>query len=229
MATMAYAIEDDPQINYDSALEIYYGKKAAIIKKKTFGYDASTQQWAEGEIFDVDLDEQVRNFARGYDQRLFIPRQWTVELREDGIVSAALRLDAVNIVGGEAESIQEKEWLLECDVKNSIVQAWPKAMMRGIVNGWVGAFSCTTSVSFPDMLGASYVDVPASVTDTAISYMQELAAEEFGFKPTYAGHIHGTRHMIGFCKRPLDLNIHQFRHLVGDQYEKLFPRYQRDN
>ena len=230
MVMNAYEIDNEPRINYDdSVLEMHYGKKAAVLKKKSFGYDASTQQWVEGEIFDVDLDDQVRKFARGYNQRLFIPRQWIVELREDGIVSAALQLDAVNIVGGKAESVQEKEWLLECDVTNSIVQAWPKAMMTGRVNGWVGAFSCTTSVTFPDMLGASYVDVPASVTDAAISYMQELAAEEFGFNPTYTGNIHGIRHMIGFCKRPLDLNIHQFRHFVGEQYEEFFPREQRDN
>ena len=160
---------------------------------------------------------------------MFIPRLWTVEVRKDGIVDAILQLDAVNIVDGKAESMQKKEWQLECDVTNSTVQAWPQSMMKTRVNGWVGAFSCTTAVMFPDMLGASYVDVPAVVTETAISFMQELAEKEFGFKPTYSGNIHGIKHMVGFCKRPLDLNIQQFQHFVGAQYEELFPREQRDN
>lgn len=219
-----------PHIDYDGSLwEAYYGNEGSIHKKTSFGYDASNQQWGEGEEFEVDLEEQIKELAYADEQRLFIPRQWTVELRKNGIVVVSLHLSMINIVDRKMESIQEKEWLIECDVAYSTVQAWPAGMLKDRTSGWVGAFSCNAGVTFPDMLGASCVDIPTAVTETAISYMQEVAEEEFGFKPTYMGNIHGMKHMIGFCMRPLDLNIHQFRHFVGRQYEELFPRNQHDN
>lgn len=230
MATIAYEKKYNPHIDYNSSLwEAYYGTDDAVHKKAFFGYNASTRQWVEGKEFDVNLEEQIKELAYTGEQLLFIPRQWTVELRTNGIVVVSLYLNMVNVVDDKVESLHEKEWLIECDVAHSTVRACPVAMMKDRTNGWVEAFSCNAGAIFPDMIGASCVDIPTAVTETAISYMQEVAEEEFGFKPTYTGNIHGMKHMIGFCMRPLDLNIHQFRHFVGRQYEELFPREQCDN
>lgn len=79
------------------------------------------------------------------------------------------------------------------------------------------------------MNGASHVDIPTVVTEAAISFMQESVRQGVGFRPTCPGNIHGLRHMLAFCYRPLDLNIYLFRNVIGETYEQLFPRNQREN
>lgn len=230
MTALVYEAKDKTYIDYgDDTFGTYDNRNVIINKKKTFGFNSSTQQWLENEVANINIDEQIDVMSVVGKQRIFIPQQWSVESKSNGIVGVSLKLTMVNIVDGDIESIQEKEWLTECDFANGIVQAWPIAMLRDRRKGWVGTFTCTASVMFPDMLGASYIEVPAVVTDTAISYMQEMAEEEFGFRPSYMGSVHGIKHMIGYCKRPLDMNINQFRYLAGEQYEQLFPRDQRDN
>lgn len=231
MSTLECEAQDKMYMDkLDEMFTAYYSSRGTVYKSKTFGYDAAVRQWLEGEIFNVNMDEQIKEIPHTGNQRLFIPRMWTVEARTDGIVGASLDLIMVNIVEGKIESIQEKEWLTECDFTHGNVQAWPMSMLSNMSEGgWIGAFACETSIVFPDMLGASYVEIPTVVTETAIAYMQEMAEAEFGFRPTYMGRIHGMKHMIAFCKRPLDINIYQFRQLVGHEYERLFPREQRDN
>ncbi|BAL85005.1 hypothetical protein SELR_pSRC101980 (plasmid) [Selenomonas ruminantium subsp. lactilytica TAM6421] len=233
MKIATYETNENIHIDYnDSLWNAYYGAgtNVTVHKKKIFGYDILTRQWIEDKVFELNIDEQIKDLVHEEEQRLFIPRQWTVEFRTNGIVNVSLQLNMINIVNGTVVTVQEKEWLTECDFLHSKVQAWPMTMLKNKSDrGWIGAYVCEESTVFPDMLGAAYVEIPTAVTETAISYMQEMAKEEFGFNPTYMGNIHGMRHMIDFCMRPLDINICQFRHLVGKDYEKLFPREQSDN
>ena len=231
MGQLCYKKDYPSHIDYDSSLwEAYYGMDREVHKKKSFGYDESTNQWVEGKEFNINLKEHIKNLICEGELRLFIPRLWTVEFIANGIVNVSLQLNMVHIVDGKVISIHEKEWLIECDFLHSKVQAWPIAMLKNKSDeGWIGAYVCDKSTVFPDMLSATYVEIPTAVTETAISYMQEMAKEEFGFKPTYMGSIHGMKHMIDFCMRPLDINICQFRHIVGRSYEILFPREQSDN
>ena len=231
MAIMSYTKNNPLCIDYNLSIwDAFHSTKKSAYKKKTFGYDASNRQWIENKYFNVNIDEQINKMTHNRNQQLFIPIQWTIERTVDGIVNVSLHLNMINIVDGKAESIQEKEWLIECDFIHSKVQAWPESILKNkSERGWIGEYTCEKSIIFPDMLAATYVEIPTEVTETAISYMQDLAIEEFGFKPTYMGNIHGIKRMINFCMRPLDININLFRHLVGKDYEKIFPRNQHDN
>ena len=215
-------------MNYAYSLSDYYDC-GAVIEQKSFSFDAENQQWLEGAGPGRDIEKEIRQMPYGRDQRLFVPSRWTVELRSTGVVVVSLELYMAEIRHGVLHSIQEKEWLIECDLPNSKVQAWPIALLKPRNGGWVGTFSCTAGVTLPDMLGASYVEVPTVVTETAMAYMQKKAEEEFGFRPTYMGNIHGMEHMLAYCVRPLDINIHLLRHVIGNNYENIFPREQRDN
>ena len=222
---------ESSQIDYNGTIwEVYHSMEGNVYKKKTFGYDSTIRQWIEDTVFDADIANLISELVNNENQLLFIPNKWSVECWTNGIVNVSLHLNMIHIVDGKAVSVQEKEWSIECDFTHSKVQAWPIAMLRNkSEGGWIGAYTCEASAIFPDMHGAACVEIPTVVTETAISFMQEMAEEEFGFKPTYMGSIHGIEHMISFCMRPLDMNIYRFRHLVGQNYETLFPRDQCDN
>ena len=201
----------------------------AVMERKVFSYDAENQQWLEGMDLKPEAEKELEKIPRTGDAYWFFPYRWTVEARETGVVAVSLQLYMADVREGEVKSLQDTEWLIECDFKGSSVRAWPMGLLQVRQRGWVGAFSCSTEVTFPHMLGAYSVEIPTEVTETAIAFMQEMAEEEFGFRPTYLGNIHGLDHMLAYCVRPLDLNIHLLRDLIGDDYENAFPREQRDN
>lgn len=163
------------------------------------------------------------------DAFLFVPHHWIVEAKNDGVVEVSLWLYMCTAVQGAIQSIQAKEWTIACDYVHGEVQAWPMALLYERANGWLHSFVYSGSRSYAEMNGASSVEIPTVVTEAAISFMQEYAKREFGFRPTCPGNIHGLRHMIAFCHRPLNLTIHLFRNVIGETYEQLFPRDQRDN
>ena len=163
------------------------------------------------------------------DAFIFVPHHWIVEAKNDGVVEVSLWLYMCTAVQGAIQSIQAKEWTIACDCVHGKVEAWPIALLRERTNGWLHSFICFGSRSCAEMNGAYHVDIPTVVTEAAISFMQESVRRGVGFRPTCPGNIHGLRHMIAFCHRPFDLNIHLFCGVVGVFYEQLFPRNQRDN
>lgn len=197
--------------------------------KQVFYFNVETEEWQEGTGHASMTESQINLLAREEKDRLFVPYQWTVKSKEDCVLEVSLDIFMVFYSEGKVQSIQEKQWLFECDFAHSKLQAWPVSFLKERQKGWVNFFHCPESVIFPDMLGAAYVEIPAVVTDTAISIMQSFAEREFGFRPTIMGGLHGLKHIVAFCQRPLDMNIYLLRHVIGDAYERLFPREQRDN
>ena len=197
--------------------------------KKTFYFDVEIEEWQEGTGHASMAEAQINLLAREGKDRFFVPYQWTVTARDDSILEVSLDIFLVSFFEGKVQAIQEKQWLIECDFAHSQLKAWPVTFLKDRQKGWVNFFHCPESVTFPDMMGASYVEIPTVVTDIAISILQGYAELEFGFRPTYMGNLHGLKHMIAFCVRPLDMNIYLLRHVIGEPYERLFPREQRDN
>ena len=229
MQMLGYAIQEDFGDEY--VYDTLYGShnNGNVVESKTFSIDAENQQWLEGGTSKLDVEKEIAKMHHEGDMRLFIPRYWTVEAMSTGVIAATLQLCMAEVGQGKVQSIQEKEWQIECDLPHGEVQAWPIGLLKPRRGGWVGAFSCSRKVVFPDLLGSYYVEIPTVVTEVVMSYMQNMAEEEFGFRPTYMGNIHGLEHMIAFCMRPLDLNIHRLCDLIGRDYENIFPREQRDN
>ncbi|MBR6268478.1 MAG: PcfJ domain-containing protein [Selenomonadaceae bacterium] len=197
--------------------------------KKPFYFDMETEDWKEGTGQASLTESQLELLSREGKDRFFVPYQWTVESKSDSIVEVALDILRVDFSEGKVQSIQEKQWLIECDFAHGKLQAWPMAFLKEREKGWVKFFHCPEQITFPDMVGASCVEIPAVVTDAALSLLQGYAEKEFGFRPTYMGSLHGLRHIIAFCLRPLDMNIYLLRHVIGESYEWRFPREQRDN
>lgn len=220
--------QGDCQIDYEKSIFDYYDS-GTVTARKIFNFDVENQQWLEGEKPKLDVEKKIKKMSHEGDRRLFLPCQWAVELRTTGVVAVSLQLYMAEIRQGTVESIQEKIWQIECDFPNRSVKAWPMGLLRERRGGWVGMFSCSAEVTFPDMLGAYYVEIPTVVTEVALSFMQEVAEKEFGFHPTYMGRIHGLEHMVAYCVRPLDLNIYLLRQVIGERFELLFPGEQRDN
>lgn len=214
----------------------YHTVNAALrraVKRKVFCFNPEAETWYEKEGFfpvmpSISKEWFQRMMPKG-DGFMFAPHHWIVEAKNDGVVEVSLWLYMCTVVQGIIQSIQAKEWTIACDCLHGKVQAWPIALLQERTNGWLHSFVCFGSRSCAEMNGASRVDIPTVVTEAAISFMQESAQREFGFRPTCPGNIHGLRHMIAFCHRPLDLNSYLFRDVVGEAYEQLFPRTQRDN
>lgn len=228
MVALEDKLKEESHIDYERSLFDYYDS-GAVVTKKTFSFDAENQQWLEGEYLTLNVEKEIRKASHEGNIRLFLPCQWSVELRTTGVVAVSLKLYMAEKRQGILESMQEKIWQIECDFPNRSVQAWPMGLLKERRGGWVGMFSCSLEVTFPDMLAASCVEIPTVVTEAAMSFMQELAEREFGFRPTYVGKIHGLEHMVAYCVRPLDLNIYLLRQVIGERYEMLFPGEQRDN
>ncbi|MBR5163547.1 MAG: PcfJ domain-containing protein [Schwartzia sp.] len=198
-----------------------------------FCFNPEAETWQEKEGFNSVMPSISREWLQRLmpqgNEFLFVPYHWIVEAKNDGVVEVTLWLYMCTILQGEIQSIQEKEWTIACDCIHGTVQAWPIALLRERTNGWLHSFVCAGSRSYAEMNGASRVDIPTVVTEAAISFMQESVRRRIGFRPTCPGNIHGLRHMIAFCLRPFDLNIHLFYDIVGASFEQLFPRNQRDN
>lgn len=211
----------------------FYGTLRKSRRRKIFYFDPKTKSWQEktcalAAMLSFPM-EWFRRLMPTRDVFVFSPHHWIVEAKSNGVVEVSLWLYMVAFVQGELQSVQAKEWTIACDCVHGKVQAWPIALLRERTNGWFHSFTCSASRLYTEMIGASSVEIPTVVTEAAISFMQDFAKREFGFLPTCPGNIHGLRHMIAFCYRPLDLNIHSFRNVIGETYEQLFPRNQRDN
>ena len=197
--------------------------------KRTFYFDAETEHWQEGICRSPISETLIEQLKEKRKDRFFVPYQWTVQTTATSVLEVVLDILSISFHDGEIHSIQEKEWMMEYDFTHGKMQAWPIAFLKEREKGWVKYFHCPESTTFPDMLGAQNVEIPATVTEIALEYLQELAECEFGFRPTYMGRIHGIKHVIAFFHRPLDLNIYLLRYVIGEPYEQLFPRNQRDN
>lgn len=209
------------------------------VKRKVFCFNLKTETWQEDAscrpVMPSIPMEVVRQLVPKMNEYMFVlhylllPYYWIVEAKNDGIVEVTLRLYMCAVMNGEIQSSQQKEWTIACDYFHGTVQAWPMTLLKERTNGWLRLFVYSGLEMFAGVNGASCVEIPSVVTETAISFMQDYAQREFGFRPTCPGSIHGLRHMIAFCHRPLDLNIYLFRNVVGEVFEQMFPRSQRDN
>ena len=193
----------------------FYGTLRKSQRRKNFYLDPKTESWQEKTCALAAMEsfpmEWVRRLTPTGDAFVFAPHHWIVEAKSNGVVEVSLWLYMVAFVQGEIQSVQAKEWTIACDYPHGKVEAWPMALLRERTNGWLHSFTCSASRLYTEMIGASSVEIPTVVTEAAISFMQDFAKREFGFRPTCPGNIHGLRHMIAFCYRPLDLNIHLLR------------------
>ena len=209
------------------------------VKRKVFCFNPQTETWQEDAScrpvmpsMPMELVRQLVPKGNEYMvvlHHVLLPHYWIVEAKNDGIVEVTLWLYMCAVVNGEIQSSQPKEWTIACDYLHGTVQAWPMTLLKERTNGWLRSFVYSGLELFAEANGASCVEIPSVVTETAISFMQDNAQREFGFRPTCPGIIHGLRHMIAFCHQPFDLNIHLLCDVVGASYEQLFPRNQRDN
>ncbi len=211
----------------------FYGTLQENQRRKVFYLNPQTESWQKVScalpVMPSIPTEWFRHLMPTGDAFIFAPHHWIVEAKSNGVVEVSLWLYMVAFVQGEIQSVQAREWTIACDYPHGKVEAWPMALLRERTNGWLLSFACSASRLYTEMIGASSVEIPTVVIEAAISFMQDFAKREFGFRPTCPGNIHGLRHMISFCYRPLDLNIHLFRNVIGETYEQLFPRNQRDN
>ena len=109
--------------------------------KKTFYFDVETEEWQEGTGHASMVEDQINLLAREGKDRYFIPYQWTVAAKDDSILEVSLDIFMVGFAKGKVQSIQEKQWLIECDFAHSQLQAWPMAFMKERQKGWVKFFT----------------------------------------------------------------------------------------
>lgn len=211
----------------------FYGTLRKSQRRKIFYLDPKNESWQEKTCALAAMQsfpmEWFRRLTPTGDAFVFAPHHWIVEAKSNGVVEVSLWLYMVAFVQGKIQSVQVKEWTIACDYPHGKVEAWPMALLRERTNGWLHSFTSSASRLYTEMIGASSVEIPTVVTETAISFMQDFAKRELGFRPSCPGNIHGLRHMLAFCYRPLDLNIYLFRNVIGETYEQLFPRNQREN
>ena len=208
-------------------------------KRKIYCFNTETGRWQEEKRLlpvmppvPTEWLQQMpsrSNRASQVERYLFVPYYWMVEAKQNGVVEISLRLSMYTAVNGEIKETQEQEWAIVCDYPHGTVGARPVTLLKKRTNGWIHSFVYCGARFYAEMHGAASVEIPDVVTEAAISYMQKSARREFGFLPTSSRNICGLRYMVAFCQRPLDLNINLFRNVVGEAYERMFPRTQSDN
>ncbi len=199
------------------------------LMKKEFYFDFVTKRWKEGAAPSWAPKDRMQQMLPDIDSILILPDRWMVRRLDNGIVELMLHVYMGRIVQDEIRFLEDKNWSIECSFSSAEMNAWPIALLKERKDPWIDSCCCHYSAVFPEMLGASRAEIPAVVTDAAIEFLQDQAIEEFGFRPSYLGSVRGLRHLTAFCKRPLDPHVWMLRNVIGENFEKMFPRTQRDS
>jgi len=192
--------------------------------KRLFYYNAVDDVWQE-EVCDQDNIEYRLEQLRFYDRSksyVYLPMIWTVEVLPDNVVELILHTKRVTITYNHISEITDKEWTIDCDFCNGIVQGWPISITEKTERYWRNGYICSDSIVFPELLAARYIDIPAAVVDVAIEYLRNIAKDRFGFRPSYLGDAHGLSHLMAFCESPLDPNLYIIKDVLGKaEYERI--------
>ena len=199
--------------------------------KELFYYNAIEDVW-QNNICQQDNVEYRLNQLKIYDERfsyVYLPMIWSVELLPDRIIELILYTKCLIVKNHNITNIIDKEWTIDCDLYNGMVQGWPISLIRNADRNWRNGYVCGANISFPELLAATYVDIPAAVVDVAIEYLRYIAKDKFGFYPSYLGEAHRLIHMIAFCECPLDPNIYILRDVLGNEpYRKILKNVNFD-
>lgn len=111
-----------------------------------------------------------------------------------------------------------KSYSVTLDFLGGNIRRWP----LWCINEW------GLQITQPD--GRCFECLPAEVSVAAVPFLRQLAADEFGFKPTVMTTVYPERQALAFFHRPLDLNIYLLRKFIGyGKFETFFPVNQADN
>jgi len=199
--------------------------------KTLFYYNAHEDIWQNNPCLQDSIEFRL-NQLRIHDTRfsyVYLPMIWSVELLPNRIVEVILHTKCLTLQNHNITNAVDKEWTIDCDFDNSMVQGWPISLVRKAERYWRNGYVCGANISFPELLAATYVDIPAAVVDLAIEYLKYIAKDKFGFFPSYLGNSHGLFHMIAFCECPLDPNIYILRDVLGNEpYRKILKNVNFD-
>ena len=187
--------------------------------KKLFYYNSMEDIWQESNYSEDNIEYRLRQIRLNneYYHYVYLPLVWSVELRPDRIVELNLKTKQLMIKNQEIVEDMVQEWVIECDFDKNLVQGWPISLVSNNNRHWRNVYVCGPNITFPQLLAARYVDIPAGVVDVAIEYLRDLAKERFGFRPSYLGEAHGLSHLIAFCESPLDPNLYLLKDVIGQQ------------
>ena len=194
-----------------------YEENMMNLMKKYFYYNARDDIWQEENCEEDDIELRLKHI-RIDDERfsyVYLPIYWSVELLPSRVVELVLYIKRVTIEEEAITEIEEKEWTIDCDIKNSKVQGWPASIISSGVRDWRNGYACGANITFPELLAARHVDIPAVAIDIAIDYLKEVAKDKYGFRPCYLGDVHGLLQMIAYCESPLDPNIYILKDVLG--------------
>ncbi len=187
--------------------------------KREFYYNAIDDIWQELPCSQNNIEYRLRQLEITDSNYSFVylPMTWSVERLSNRIIELILSVKELRIEDNNIVETADREWTIDCDFDNSQLQGWPVSITRNADRHWRNGFVCGSNITFPQLLAANYVDIPASVIDIAIEHLRDLAKDKFGFRPTYLGDVHGLVHMIAFCVSPLDPNIYILKDVLGNE------------
>lgn len=187
--------------------------------RRIFYYNYEDDVWQESKCNENNVEYRLKRL-NVYDNdysTVYLPMIWSVELRENRIVELILYTKALTIENGSISNTQYKEWTIDCDFDNHIMQGWPVSLIRNTKRNWRNGYVCGANIAFPELLATTYVDIPVTVIDVAIEYLRDVAKDRFGFRPSYLGNAHGLNNLIAFFESPLDPNLYMLKDVIGEK------------
>lgn len=188
-------------------------------KKRCFYYNAIEDDWQEEPCIPGALADRLKEL-RIDDQRfsyIYLPLRWSVEMLPDRTVELVLHSQRVTLEDNVITEVTDKEWTIVCDIDHGSVQGWPVSIVENTVRNWRNGYVCGGNITFPELLAAKYVDIPAMVIDIAIGYLQEIAEGKYGFRPSYLGEAHGLLHLFAYCECTLDPSLYLLKDVWGQE------------
>ena len=187
--------------------------------KRVFYYNYIDDVWKESICTQNNVEYRLKrlNICDNNYSTVYLPMVWSVELLPNRVVELILYTKALTIENGSILNILDKEWTIDCDFDNHIIQGWPISLIRNTKRNWRNGYVCGANIAFPELLATTYVDIPVSVIDVAIEYLRDIAKDKFGFRPSYLGNAHGLNNLIAFFESPLDPNLYMLKDVVGEK------------
>lgn len=187
--------------------------------KKCFYYNYIEDIWQDTSCHndDDDIEKRLRNLniSDSKFSYVYLPINWSIELIEKNILELILHTKRITLENAQVTEIIDKEWTIDCDINQGVVQGWPMSLLTNTERNWRNSYVCGSNITFPELLAARHVDIPVDVIDVAIGYLQDIAREKFKFRPSFLGDAHGLNHLIAFCESPLDPNICILKDVLG--------------
>lgn len=198
-------------------------------KKRYFYYNAVEDTWQEASCVQDDSAYRLKGLKvdDGRFSYAYLPLSWSVEVLPTKTVELVLHISRVTLEDDSITEVTDKEWTIECDIENGNVQGWPVSIVGTDIRNWRNGYVCGASITFPELLAARHVDIPAMVIDAALDYLREIAKEKYGFCPSYLGAVHGLAHLIAFCESALDPNIYLLKDVLGQDVYKAIKEQDR--